>query len=240
MKDISFQDCVEFQDCFLFDETFSPFEKVGDFRNYYPRVLLGEIGGLLNLSCKLARSTNIYDEEIKDECADIFIYLLLFGRMLEIHDQKPVFGLISKHWSDPVTTALTEEGYYLQCEEMMEKVLCFLKPGREHFYNENFFYEIFSLIQQASKFITKIDWQHVVNKFHHHVVHTHTSVNHFTLDGLYKGSFRINIDSLLHFTFRVGIELPEKRIDFLKRMKVAQSAFWPAPSPENRIKSTSA
>jgi hypothetical protein len=213
---------------------------VGDFRNYYPRVLLGEIGGLLNLSCKLARSTNIYDDEIKDECADVFIYLLLFGRMLEIHDQKPVFGLIRKHWSDPVTAVLTEEDYYHRCEEMMENVLCFLKPGRECCYNESYFYEIFSSIQQVSKFITKLDWQHIVNKFHQHVVHTHTGVNHFTLDGLYKGSFRINIDSLLQFTSRVGIELPEKRIDFLKRMKVAQSAFWPAHSLGSGIKSANA
>lgn len=227
MRDISFQDCIEFQNCFLFDGSFSPFEKVGDFRTYYPRVLIGEIGGLINLSCKLVRSANIYYEEVKDECADIFIYLLLFGRMLEIHDQKQVLGLIAKHWSDPVTIALTEEDYYTQCENMIEQALCFLRPGKDHYYNESHFYEIFSSIQQLSKFITKLDWQLVINEFHRRVIQTHTDPKFFTLDGLYKGSFRINIESLLRFTGKVGIKLPEKRIDFLNRMKTAQAAFWP-------------
>jgi hypothetical protein len=216
-----------FQDCFLFDGKFSPFEKVKDFRAYYPRVLIGEVGGLLNLSCKSVRSPNIYDEEIKNECADIFIYLLLFGRMLEIHDQRQVLGLIGKRWNEPVTAIVTEEDYHNQCVEMIEKVLCFLKPGKERYYNEGYFYEIFLSIQQSSKFITKLDWQYIINKFHQQVIQEHTNVNYFTPDGLYKGSFRINIDNLLHFTGKVGVELPEKRIDFLKRMKLAQSKFWP-------------
>jgi hypothetical protein len=236
MRDITFQNCVEFQDCFLFDGKFSPFEMVGDFRTYYPRVLIGEIGGLLNLSCKVVRSAKMYDEEIRSECADIFIYLLLFGRMLEIHDQKQVFGLIAKHWNDHTAIMLTEEDYYKLCEDMIEKVLRFLKPEKESYYNESYFYEIFSSIRQASNFITKLNWQHIINKFHQDVIQTHTIPTLFTLDGLYRGSFRINIDSLLHFASKVGIELPEKRVDFLKRMKVAQSAFWSSPSLENGVK----
>ena len=228
MRDITFQDCVELQDCFLFDGRFSPFEKVKDFRTYYPHVLIGEIGGLFNFSCKLVRSPNPYDEQIEDECADIFIYLLLFGRMLEIHDQKRVLGLVDKHWTNPVNTVHTEDGYYNQCKEMIEKVLCFLKPGKEHYYNDGYFYEIFSSLQQVSRFITKQDWQYIINKFHHQVIQKYTDVNCFTVDGLYKGSFRINIDGLLSFISNVGMELPEKRVDFLNRVKVLQSSFWPA------------
>jgi hypothetical protein len=239
MRDISFQNCVEFQDCFLFDGKFSPFEKVSDFRTYYPRVLIGEIGGLVNLSCKMVRSANIYDEEIKDECADIFIYLLLFGRMLEIHDQKPVLGLIDRHWDDPVTIPLTEEGYYSQCESIIEMVLRFLKSEKELCYNEIYFYEMFSLLRQASKFITKLDWQHVINNFHHEVIQTHTDPKFFTQGGLYKGACHINIDKLLHFVGEVGVELPEKRVDFLKRMIVTQSTLWPMPSSGSSKKSAS-
>lgn len=229
MRDISFQDCVEFQDCFFFDGKFSPFEIVDDFRSYYPRVLLGEIGGLLNLSCKLARSANTYGEEIRDECADIFIYLLLFGRMLEIHDQRQVLGLVAKHWNDPITVTLTEADYYNRCEDMMEKVLCFLRPEKETYYNESRFYHIFSSIRQASNFITKVPWQHVVNQFHRDGIQKYTQPDRFTLDGLYKGSFRINIDNLLRFIIKVDVELPEKRVSFLERVKVAQSIFWPRP-----------
>lgn len=240
MKDLSFQDCVEFQDCFLFDGKFSPFEKVSDFRTYYPRVLIGEMGGLLNLSCKSVRSPNIYDEEIEDECADIFIYQLLFGRMLEIHDQKQVLGLIGKRWSAPVTALLTEEDYYNQCEGMLEDIQRFLKPERERCYNEDHFYKIFSSLQQVSKFITKQNWQHTINKFHQQVIQRHTDVNYYTLDGLYKGSFRINIDSLLYFIGKVGVELPEKRVDFLNRMKAVQSTFWPTPTSGGGMKSANA
>jgi hypothetical protein len=240
MRDISFTDCVEFQDCFLFDGKFSPFENVGDFRKYYPRVLIGEIGGLLNLSCKVPRSANTYDDEIKDECADIFIYLLLFGRMLEIHDQKQVLCLIGKNWNEPVTVVLTEEEYYNECVGMIEKVCCFLKSGKEQYYNEGYFYEIFLSIQQASKFITKQNWQHIINKFHEQVIQKHTDVSHFTPDGLYKGGCRINIDNLLYFTRSVGVELPEKRIEFLQRMQVIQSKFQPDLSSREPMKSTNA
>jgi hypothetical protein len=240
MRDILLRDCIKFQDCFLFDGKFSPFEKVTNFRAYYPRVLIGEIGGLFNLSCKSLRSPNTYEEEIEDECVDIFIYLLLFGRMLEIHDQRQVLGLIGKHWAKPVPAVQTEESYYTQCEGMMEKALCFLKPGKERYYNGNHFYEIFSSIQQVSEFITKKNWQYIINKFHQQVIRKHTDVNCFTMDGLYKGSFRINVDSLLSFIDKIEIELPEKRIDFLKRMKAVQSTFWPTISSENSVKSAGA
>jgi hypothetical protein len=188
---------------------------VEDFRAYYPRVLIGEVGGLFNLSCKQVRSVSIYNNEIEDECADLFIYLLLFGRMLEIHDQKQVLGLIARHWNDPVTITLTEEEYYNRCKDILEKVLCFLKSGKERYYNERHFYEIYSSIKQASKFITGLDWQSVINKFHQSVIQTHTNPNSFTSDGLYKGSFRINIDSLLRFIEKTDIKLPEKRVAFL-------------------------
>jgi hypothetical protein len=237
MRDISFQECVEFQDCFLFDGKFSPFEKVEDFRAYFPRVLIGEIGGLFNLSCKLARSVNPYDNEIEDECADLFIYLLLFGRMLEIHDQKQVLGLIAGHWNDPVTITLTEEEYYNRCEDILEKVLCFLKPGKESYYNEHHFYELYLSIKQASKFITGLDWQPVINKFHRGVLQTHTDPNSFTADGLYKGTCRIHIDSLLRFIEKTDVKLPEKRVAFLKRMDALQDSFWPTSSKETLTKS---
>lgn len=240
MRDISFQHCVEFQDCFLFDGRFSPFEKVDDFQAYYPRVLIGEIGGVINLSCKLIRSPNIYDKDIEDECVDMFVYLLLFGRMLEIHDQRRVLGLIGKRWTARVIAVRTEEGYYKQCEGMIEKVLCFLKPGKERYYNEEHFYEIFSSIQTVSQYISKQNWQCIINKFHQQVVYTHTDPNCFTIDGLYKGSFRINIDRLLSFISKVDIELPKKRVDFLNRVKVVQSGFWPTLSSGNSVQSAGA
>jgi hypothetical protein len=226
MRDILFEDCVEFQDCFLFDGRFSPFEKVDDlmdyypsgFRDYYPLVLIGEIGSLINLSCKEVRSPNIYDKEIEDECADIFIYLLLFGRMLEIHDKKRVFGLIQEHWKRPVAGAITRNNYYSECRKMMKKVERFLEPGKERLYNEEYFYEIFSSLQQVSMFATRLEWQQVINNFHTQVIQKHTDPNSFTPDRLYRGSFRINIEKLLGFVERVDAFLPEKRKDFLKRM----------------------
>src|SRR5262249_33970361 len=163
-------------------------------------------GGLINLSCKLIRSPNIYNEQIEDECADLFIYLLLFGRMLGIHNNKDVLKLIDKNWNMSVDGVVREEDYYSKCVMMIEKTLCFLKPEKEHFYNEEYFYEIFLSIQQVSSFITKLDWQNVVNRFHYHAINKYTDINLFTPDGLYKGSFRINIDRLLCFTWKIGLE----------------------------------
>lgn len=228
MKDILFEDCIEFQNCFLFDGKFSPFEQVEDFLTYYPRVLIGEIGGLFNISCKSVRSVNIYDDEIEDECADIFIYLLLFGRMLEIHAQKCVLGLIAKHWSDPVPDDLkTEEDYYNQCKNMIEKVIFFLNPDREHYYSEHHFYDIFSAIRQISNFKIKLSWQQVINTFHGYVIQKHTNPNLFTLDGLYRGSSRVNIGALLQFVDKIEMKLPAKRVDFLRRMENIQFELWP-------------
>jgi hypothetical protein len=228
VKNLSLQDCVEFQDCFLFEGCFSPFESVSDFRDYYPRVLVGEIGELINVSCKLTRTSNIYDDDIEDECADIFIYLLLFGRMLEIHDRKQVFGLISSRWNEPVAQ------YYDCCMAMMEKALQFLKPKKEQCYNEKYFHDFFLSLLQASRYITKCSWQQIINKFHNKVIRKHTHPSYFTFDGLYRGSFRINIRKLLLFIDNVDIELPRKRISFLGRVEVAQSIYFPEP-PSKKI-----
>jgi hypothetical protein len=232
MRDLSLQDCIEFQDCFLFDGKFSPFEFAGNFQDYYPRVLMGEIGGLFNLSCKLARSPNIYDDEVEDECADIFIYLLLFGRMLEIHDKKEVFNLIGKRWNHTVAPLQTEGEYYDCCMTMMEKAIRFLKPGKEEYYNAEYFCDFFLSILQASNYRTKKEWRQVINKFHEKVIQNHTDPNHFTFDGLYKASFRINVEKLLAFADRVGVQLPEKRMSFLRRAAVAQSRYFPELSSE--------
>jgi hypothetical protein len=238
VKDLSFKDCVEFQDCFLFDGKFSPFENVGEFRDYYPRVLVGEIGGLINLSCKLVRSPNIYDGDIEDECADIFIYLLLFGRMLDIHDRKQVFSLISSRWNEPVALLRTEEEYYDCCMGMIEKADRFLGPKEEQCYNEQYFHDFFLSILQASHYITGCGWQQIINKFHNKAIQKYTNPNCFTFDGLYKGSFRININKLLVFIDSVGIPLPEKRINFLRRVEVAQSIYFPEPSSKKNTKAS--
>lgn len=227
MRAITFQDCVEFQNCFLFDGKFSPFENIDNFQTFYPHVLIGEIGGLINLSCKTARSVNIYDDEIKDECADIFIYLLLFGRMLEIHDDKKVLGAIAERWSDPlITTLKTEEDFYHQCIKMLKMVLCFLEPGSESYYSERHFYEIFSTIRQVSEFKTKLSWQEVINTFHKIIIHRHTNPASFTMDWLYRGSGRMNIKKLLQFIRKIDMDLPVKRIEFLERIMEIQSKIW--------------
>ncbi|HEX5083947.1 MAG TPA: hypothetical protein VFY40_18010 [Blastocatellia bacterium] len=229
MKDISFKDCVEFQDCFLFDGRFSPFEGVGDFRDYYPLVLMGEIGGLLNLSCKLARSPNSYKEEIEDECADIFVYLLLFGRMLDIHEEKQVLNSITPYWNRPVALFQAEAEFYDCCAEMLEKSLRFRYADKEQCFNEDYFSDFFLSILQASRYITDLSWQHIINKFHAKAIQKYTDPARFTLDGLYNGSFRININKLLAFIDDIGIRLPEKRIDFLRRMDELQSVYFYEP-----------
>jgi hypothetical protein len=214
----------------LFDGKFSPFENVDDFLDYYPLVLVGEICGLINVSCKLVRTPNIYTDDIEDECADIFIYLLLFGRMLEIHKEKQVFNLIRSHWRYPVAPLQTEKEYYACCLALNEKALRFLKPGREECYNDEYFRDFFLLILQVSNYITKKEWRQVINKFHEKVIQKHTDPNCFMFDGLYRGSFRINIDKLLAFADSIDIQLPEKRISYLRRVAVAQSVYFPEPS----------
>jgi hypothetical protein len=234
MKDVSFYLCVEFQDCFLFDDHFSPFEHVGDFRKYYPRVLLGEIGCLINASCKQPRSANLYDEEIKDECTDLFIYLLLFGRMLKIHKQIDVFGLIQKRWNDRIDGSISEDDFYNKCRGLMKKVDRFLDPEAEGLYNERYFYEIFLSIQQISRYQTGLDWQQVVNDFHRQVLVTHMDPKNITLDGWYKGVSRLDFGKLLGFIEKVDVNLPPKRIQFLERIAILHGQFGhPFPLSKN-------
>jgi hypothetical protein len=224
MKDITFIHCVEFQDCFLFDGHFSPFEEVDDFRTYYPRVLLGEIGGLFNLTCKQRRSANIYDDEIKDECIDIFVYLLLFGRMLEIHDHRTPFGQIREKWNGSsggeTTNVVGDDDFYNECRRLMKRVDRLLDPGAEFLYNDGYFYEVFLSIQEISRYQTGLNWQQAVNDFHRQVIITHTDPKNIAADGLYKGVFRIDYGKLLKFIDTIAIKIPKKRIEFLKRMEL--------------------
>lgn len=224
MKDIKLQDCIEFQDCFLFDGRFSPFEDVDDFLDYYPRVLLGEIGGLINLSCKLVRTSRTYDEEIEDECVDIFIYLLLFGRMLEIHRQKEVFNSIRTAWDEPFPALRSKQKYNDCCASLMEMALRLIKPGKEQYYNDAAFHECFLVIRQASCFITNQSWQQLVNQFHRQTVIRHTDPTKLAFNGLFNGVFQIRMSSLLKFIEKVEIDLPQKRVKCLKELEAAQVA----------------
>ncbi|HKX31763.1 MAG TPA: hypothetical protein VJ302_29025 [Blastocatellia bacterium] len=223
MKDISLEDCIELQKCFLIGDKFSPFEDEEDFRTYYPLVLIGEIGGVINLSCKLVRSPNTYEEEFKDEGADMFIYLLLFGMMLEIHARVKVFGLIQEYWDRPVATFSTEAEYYNHCLDLIKKVERFVRPGKEDLYTSEYFYEVFSSIQQVSQYVTKLDWQAVINNFHNKVIHKHSDPKAFTIDGTYNGSFQINIQKFLEFIIRVDAPVAKKRRDFLERLTKIQN-----------------
>jgi hypothetical protein len=110
---------------------------------------------------------------------------------------------------------------------MIGKAQRFLKPGREECYNGEYFFDFFLSILQASRYITNKEWSQVVNKFHEKVILKHTDPNCFTFDGLYKGSLQINIGKLLAFVDEVGVQLPEKRIDFLKRVEIARSIYFP-------------
>jgi hypothetical protein len=154
--------------------------------------------------------------------------------MLEIHDQKQVLSLISSRWNEPVALLRTEKEYYDCCMGMMEKALRFLKPGKEQCYKEKYFQDFFLSTLQASCYITRLGWQQIINKFHVKVIDKHTDPVCFTFDGLYKGSFRINIKNLLVFIDNIGIQLPEKRISFLRRVEAAQSIYLSEPvSKEN-------
>lgn len=227
MKNFSLNDCIEFQNCFLHDGKFSPFENVGDFRVYFPRVLIGEIGGLINLHCKLRRSCNKHDDEIEDECVDMFIYLLLLGRMLEIHDGKQVLGSIRECWNAPITPLASEEDLYQCLEEMIWSAFRLLKPGKELCYNETFFQGFFFSVQRVSEFVTSQSWQHLVNKFHQQVIEKHTAPMSFSFDGAYRGSFMMDIGHLLALIDKIEIKLPQKRIEFLARVNATQSIYFP-------------
>ena len=74
MKSITLKQCAKFQEIFFHDRVYSPYEIIKNY-DYFPMVILGEIGTLLNTYLKQYRSPNDYKKEIGN---DVQTYLFVF------------------------------------------------------------------------------------------------------------------------------------------------------------------
>jgi hypothetical protein len=218
MKDISLVDCIEFQDCFLYDGHFQPFETVKRYETYYPLALIGEFGGMIDLACKRVRSANLYTEQLTDECADMFVYLLLFGRMLEIHKEIKVLGLIDQNWSKMPDIIITDETFPMATSAFLQTLSELLRAEGIHPFTEHFFLRIFEHIKCFNRYLAQQEWQETINEFHYTALLKYTTPSAYTIDGRYKGTTHVDFRKLQCFIERIGVDIPLKRAAFLQRL----------------------
>ena len=234
MKNISFQECVEFQDCFYSDGVFYPFDLLNDFNNYFPLAIIGEFGGMLDIACKRIRSNNLYNDQLFDECADIFIYLLLYGRLIEIRNNRFVLNNIKKNWNRKSNFIISDETLAARTAEFLCIIIDLLNQTHDSS-PEIIFENIFEYIKAFNFYFNRKNWQETINRFHYFTVLKYTHPEAYTIDGWYKGSTQVNFSKLVTFVIRNEIEIPRKRIEFLNRMSEKQLANHSIIVPTIRI-----
>jgi hypothetical protein len=217
MKNISLRKTIDFQECFYHDGKFSPFELAQDYKIFYPLAIIGEIGSLINNKCKSIRSQHSYAENIVNDCADIFIYLMLFGRMLEKHEKFSIFDDIESKWETPEKEIKSEKDFCKHISLLNEKIATFFTEDTK-LYTSDFFGSIFSIIKDISFYLTSSHWQEIINKFHISTLEEFSQINKYTPDKWYAGSCYVDFDKLVNFIESSEIQIPKKRILFFKRL----------------------
>ncbi len=219
MKDIGLVACIEFQEVFFHGNISSPYEFAKNWETYYPLTVLGEIGTLLNNYCKQIRSPNNYRKEIENDSADIFIFLLTLGMMIERKKGKKVFSKIKADWSATHLQLRNESEFTKEVLSLINNTSKLLNKDN---YNEVFFLRLFKSIKAVSTYVTKRPWQEVINNFHSYTLDKFTEFDRYTPDLWYRGSCYVNFSSLRKWIEKNKVDLPPKRLLFLSRMEKLQ------------------
>lgn len=215
MKPISLELCIDYQMCFFHKDKFSPFELVENYKTYFPLALIGEIGSILNVYCKTFRSAKIYSPEISDECADTFIYLLIYGLYIENETNVKVFERISDAWSTQPLTINNDYALCSLCAETIRDITTLPQLVDEKSDLPLTFERIFNNIKAVNYYVLHQDWQVTIDLFHEKSIQKFSEINSFALDYKYKGSCWLNIKKFLEFINKTGVQLPLKRISYL-------------------------
>jgi hypothetical protein len=225
MKNIDLQSSLDFQEVFFHNNISSPYEFVDTWGYYYPLTVIGEIGTLLNNYCKSVRSPNNYKHDIENDCADIFVFFLTLGMMIERKTEYKVFSKIQSEWDTPVEKLEDEKDFIQKLKLLTDKVFLLTNDDREKYYNSDSFLELFILIKEISVYTTSKDWQEVINTFHLDTLEKFTTFNRYTPDLWYMGSCFVDFNKLLTWIQENDATLPKKRVLFFERMKKLQESL---------------
>lgn len=223
MKNITLNSAISFQEIFVHGDVMSPYEFVDSWQEYHPLVVIGEVGTLINNRCKSLRSPNDYSSDIENDCADIFISLLILGMELEKKTQHRVLSGIKKEWNTPPKRLKDEADLLREMEALISKMFLLTKAGKGKYYTAEFFSEVFASMKEISGFASGKDWQDIMNRFHRDTLDRITNFERYTPDLWYRGSCFVNFEKLLAWVGQNDALLPKKRILFLERMKGLQS-----------------
>ncbi len=223
MKNITLDECISLQESFFHDGVFSPFEFVEDYHVFYPLAIIGEVGSLVNNFCKKIRSPNDYSSKIRNESADVFVYFLLFGRMIEKNEGLRVFGKIKENWDEEPSIIKDDFNFKGEIDILLKKISLFSSTEKNECYTEEFFYEIFKLIKDINFYVTGSTWQEIINEFHINVIKEFTNIKKYSPDLWYNGSCYVNFSKIIDFIKRNEVEVPKKVFLFLDRIEKLQS-----------------
>lgn len=224
MKNITLDAAIGFQDIFVHGDAMSPYELVDSWQDYHPLVIIGEVGTLINNRYKSARSPNDYSGDIENDCADIFISLLILGMEIEKKTEHRVFSGIRKAWSAPAKALKDEVDFLGEMESLIAKMFLLAKPGKEKYYAEEFFSKVFLSMKEISAYASGKDWQNIMDGFHNHTLDRITNFERYTPDLWYRGSCQVDFKKLLAWIGENEVALPKKRMLFLERMDTLRRA----------------
>ncbi|MCX6787888.1 MAG: hypothetical protein NT108_01835 [Candidatus Kaiserbacteria bacterium] len=227
MKNITLAAAINFQEIFLHDGVLSPYEFVDSWETYHPLVIIGEIGTLINNRCKSVRSPNEYAHDIENDCADIFISLLILGMLIERETAHRVFAGIKKEWKTPAKGLKDEESLVKEMEALISKTFLLTKAGKEKCYTTDFFLRLFRSMKEVSVTVSGKSWQEIMNTFHTDTLEQLTSFDRYTPDLWYRGSCFVHFGKLLFWLQQNEVALPQKRLLFLERMRKLQEQAMP-------------
>lgn len=212
-KLIDLYGCIELQECFFDGNAYSPFECVKEPLKFYPMALLGEIGCLINTQCKTVRSTHDYFDTICHDCNDIFLYLLLTGRILEKEYKNLKYShALYKYW-DKIDSY---EGYTDVFRLLSSLNRLALQMITDH--STQIFIEFFKLFQYTNLILTERNWPDTATESSLQVLEEIDQGKPITPDLYYNGSFYINFKRLLKFIHKYDIKIPPKRVLFYQRL----------------------
>ncbi len=214
MKSITLNEAVKFQDIFWHDGVYSPYEEVKDI-TYYPLVVAGEVGTLLNSFLKQTRSPNSYKKEIENDCADIFICFLIYLLVLQKKDGKNRISALEKVWNVKPVRIVDLRNFKKKCVLLIEKILSDDLKSTDSL-------EIFRSIKSLTSYVSNKNWQKIIDEFHAYAFEKFTEFENYTPDLWYRGSCYVDFQKLIDWGKKNSAELPPKRLLFLKRMASLQ------------------
>jgi hypothetical protein len=224
-QSISLESTIDFQEIFAFNDEkgirrYTPFESIESPHSYFPLATIGEIGGIIDPYCKTGRHRRDYTFDAINESADSFIYFLNYGLILKntLNESDDLIESIRNNWSKTFDNILNERDLLKVTGDTIY-LLSKLKNKKDRTLNN--YSSIFKGIKTIGEYVTKMDWQVIIDKFHHSTLDMHLDPKRYTNDFWFQGSGKINFMHLLSWikeqTKEGCLEVPKDLIKVFER-----------------------